>query len=118
MNITVAALRELCPKLLTPLINYETVKFRNTRRVVVEWPTNFIIKMNDHGHVYILETIKIYNMYSNTPNTDLPKASKRLVQGMSETNYQKYAWKLKIYNKYMEINRTTVGNQPCHCRTT
>lgn len=30
-------------------------------------------------------------------------------EGMANINYQKYAWRLNVYNKYLEVNRATTG---------
>ena len=108
MIITVATLKKLCSETLSPLNEYDTFKLQKVKQFIVDGLMHIPNEMHAHGHVYILESRENFRMRTNSSNAKLPKIPTRPKEEMGKTNYKKYSWKLKIYNKYMEVKRATV----------
>ena len=93
---------------MVPLIHYNTVKIQNARRIIVDRLTHFPNEVYNHRYPYLLKPCDSFRLQCNMPNAELLKAPTRPDQDMTHANLRKYAWRLKIYKKHMEINCATV----------
>ena len=66
-------------------------------------------EVHDHGHAFILETRDNFRMYTGSSTAGLPTLPARPDEKMGEQNYEKFMWKLKLYNTYMDTEQAAIA---------